>query len=235
MPKLRVLNYAATYGLEPGEMTWAEVKDLLQSQLSDPKTRALTAIEQLGSLVQGEQESVMDFLDRWEKIEVDLPQESEISRIGNLFPKFRPDIRFLLTAGGNLPETRAQLVSAARRLEGALKTREQTTGGNPPMVTHPVHAPRGTKRPAEDPAASEQRQRLCFNCGKPGHFAIACTMPRQPQELRRCYACGEVGHISTNCLNVVCRNCGEKGHTAVRCSRASASGVNVTGIRPKDG
>ena len=79
----------------------------------------------------------MDFIDRVELIEVDLPhQELEASRVGLLLSKFRLEIRFNLAVSNATYTTRARLVSSACRVEEALRAHRlhQRTAANPYCV-----------------------------------------------------------------------------------------------------
>ena len=243
-PKLRVLNYAAGQGLEPTQLTWAELKDHLLSYYSDPETRALTAMERLGRISQAEWESVMDFIDRVEQIEIDLPQqESEASRVGLLLSKFRPEIRFHLSISGTAYATRARLISSARRIEEALRgqRRAGSRAAGPPGA-----GPRATEpRAAEPPTAPLN----------PNHIPVGSgpTYPREsdgraaPQKRPAdddslgdarakglCFNCNKPGHFSAHCPEsraplTRCYTCGEAGHVSNRCPNAVCRRCNQKG------
>ncbi|KAM4012532.1 uncharacterized protein ACNLHF_004789 [Anomaloglossus baeobatrachus] len=55
--------------------------------------------------------------------------------------------------------------------------------------------------------------RKCFNCGKTGHLANACTVVK-------CSLCGDIGHVAADCRDVRCNLCvpeqeGEEGNMEV--------------------
>jgi len=54
------------------------------------------------------------------------------------------------------------------------------------------------------------QKKLCFTCGKYGHFANSCSYT--------CFICGRRGHLEENCYNEKkCRYCKKIGHTSTKC------------------
>jgi hypothetical protein len=47
--------------------------------------------------------------------------------------------------------------------------------------------------------AAKSNASVCFNCGKPGHFAANCAT--DAKKITRCYACGGAGHFARDCAN----------------------------------
>ena len=41
----------------------------------------------------------------------------------------------------------------------------------------------------------------CVNCGRKGHVAANCTMPKVELNKRPCFICGKVGHLARQCPN----------------------------------
>lgn len=56
--------------------------------------------------------------------------------------------------------------------------------------------PQNVSRRGEETARSKRMHRRCFNCGRHGHLASACS---KPANNKSCYKCGEGGHISRDC------------------------------------
>jgi Zinc knuckle len=55
------------------------------------------------------------------------------------------------------------------------------------------------------------KQIVCFNCQKPGHYKTDCRGPFA------CSYCGQKGHGVTTCPQVPCTLCSGYGHTPARC------------------
>ena len=45
----------------------------------------------------------------------------------------------------------------------------------------------------------DRKYRRCFNCHKPGHFAVKCKQENEGRKHRRCYNCHEPGHFAAQC------------------------------------
>jgi hypothetical protein len=56
-----------------------------------------------------------------------------------------------------------------------------------------------------------EKQIVCFNCQKPGHYKTDCRGPFA------CSYCGQKGHGVTTCPQVPCTLCSGYGHTPARC------------------
>lgn len=56
-------------------------------------------------------------------------------------------------------------------------------------------------KPSDQTRTSEDQERSCFNCKKPGHKAFECKQPKtssgKPEV--KCYGCGKVGHKQNEC------------------------------------
>jgi hypothetical protein len=42
----------------------------------------------------------------------------------------------------------------------------------------------------------KNKQKICYNCNKPGHMSKECRQPRKPMT---CYTCGQEGHMANKC------------------------------------
>ncbi len=85
----------------------------------------------------------------------------------------------------------------------AVQKRFQRYNGSKPWRPRPG-PPRAaggqfTKDEARLPGDARGREQKCVNCGKAGHMAAQCRLPKREPGERPCFGCGEVGHVSANC------------------------------------
>lgn len=89
-----IAEQEADSSFDPASVTWEEFVNFLESQLSDPETRAIAAASSLERLAQGTHETVSQFIDRYTSVIADLPYKmDDTQRVISLLPKFRPEIR----------------------------------------------------------------------------------------------------------------------------------------------
>jgi len=76
----------------------------------------------------------------------------------------------------------------------------------------------------------EIEERICFSCGKTGHFSRQCPTKAQDirqlkdlRDLKACFECGRIGHTERRCpftgskTSEICFKCHQTGHSAKRC------------------
>jgi hypothetical protein len=247
-----IAEQEADPSFDPASVTWEEFVDFLETQLSDPETRALAAASSLERLAQTNYETVTQFIDRYTSVVADLPYKmDDVQRVISLLPKFRSEIRLAISCQAALPATYQQLVSTARRIEDSQRV-AGTSSYNP--SARPTNQQNDAFSSNRSSAASSllgrnNRSTRCYACNKEGHIQRNCpdlygsskpssdpppaatTAPAVPRGSVRCYTCDETGHISTYCPKSTCRRCGRAGHTAVRCPEANANDAPI--IRPR--
>jgi len=172
----------------------------------------------------------MDFINRVELIEVDLPhQESEASQVGLLLSKFHLEIRFNLAISNATYTTRAQLVSSARRVEEALRAHcpHQRTATNLYRANQPTFTlapaftlvpptstsgPASSNTPTPSNCAPLQSSTSAALAKRPATEDIGPPQQR-PQPSRNCFNCDKPGHFAASCPEP------PKPHTnsAIRC------------------
>ncbi len=78
----------------------------------------ISVIERFNRIVQNENETIMQFIERYNSIEIEIPRRrDEAQKIGDLFLKFKSDISFAINTQTTLPHTNVQLLNVARRIE----------------------------------------------------------------------------------------------------------------------
>lgn len=247
-PKQDWINYIAAQkhkGLDTNTIPLREFQEFLEDQLADPTTRAIAAAAAKARLYQGENESVMQFIRRYQEVELESPQhQPDEFRIAEILSRFKPYIRIAISSQTQLPHTWTDLVSVARRIEAANGARDLGASASYPqrpircyncgaeghrarecpsqqpqqVTTNNTNTQRRSPAPtAPAPDAPPPRDNRCFNCEQRGHYANACPEPPR----RVCYTCNQPGHFSGTCPASICRICGGKGHTAARCRQPS--------------
>ena len=212
-----MLNLTTGQGIDPIQLPQVEVKDYLFNYYSNPKTYTLAVIEQLRCISQGNNKSIIDFINKVELIEVNLPhQESEASQVSLLLSKFRPEIHFNLAVSNATYTTRAQLVSSAYKVKEALRIHHlhQYTATNPYYTNQPTFTPAptftlippiSTSRPASlnTPTLSNrtplQSSTSTALAKRPATKDIE-PLQQRPQPSRNCFNYNKLGHFATSCL-----------------------------------
>ena len=81
------------------------------------------------------------------------------------------------------------------------------------MVTPNQESGAGTNAVEENPGRGTKGKRVCFNCGKEGHFAQSKTCPARG---RKCNKCGKYGHYASCCKGGRSLKSGKQGTTQQR-------------------
>lgn len=72
---------------------------------------------------------------------------------------------------------------------------------------------------AQENVSKHAGERLCFNCGQPGHAKIDCTNPAVERPFDgSCRHCEAPGHRAKECPLKPCSKCHGEGHTSATCS-----------------
>lgn len=179
------------------------------------------------------------FIRRYENAELELPYtNTEAQRVSDVLGRLRDNIRIAISSQAILPSRWSELVSLARRIEGASQTEKRpekrssaTAWGESRRcfkcdqeghIARNCPSEKATQAPQESRGGAAREgagkgEPHCYNCKQTGHLANACTAPRR----NACFSCGEEGHYAGACPNIKCRNCGRRGHTAARCTAIS--------------
>ena len=89
------------------------------------------------------------------------------------------------------------------------------------MVTPNQESGAGTNAVEENPGRGTKGKRVCFNCGKEGHFAQSKTCPARG---RKCNKCGKYGHYASCCKGGRSLKSGKQGTTQQREGRQQRHG-----------
>ena len=89
------------------------------------------------------------------------------------------------------------------------------------MVTPNQESGAGTTAVEENPGRGTKGKRVCFNCGKEGHFAQSKTCPARG---RKCNKCGKYGHYASCCKGGRSLKSGKQGTTQQREGRQQRHG-----------
>ena len=89
------------------------------------------------------------------------------------------------------------------------------------MVTPNQESGAGTNAVEENPGRGTKGKRVCFNCGKEGHFAQSKTCPARG---RKCNKCGKYGHYASCCKGGRSLKSGKIGTTQQREGRQQRHG-----------
>ena len=89
------------------------------------------------------------------------------------------------------------------------------------MVTPNQESGAGTNAVEENPGRGTKGKRVCFNCGKEGHFAQSKTCPARG---RKCNKCGKYGHYASCCKGGRSLKSGKQGTTQQRECRQQRHG-----------
>lgn len=193
--------------LDLNTFTFSEFKEFLRNQLENPKDRGLTAVMRFHRFSQYQNQSVREFeiayRDMLRELE-DQPHPESSYWAFTFFSKLRDPIKREVLHRGSVPTTIRDVATLAARVE-ELQTidnrRNSKPRQDPEKPAHPSKPNTGTshdKRPADagedkrDKSSNKRRKRdkdrkpkdkkdvRCYNCNEFGHYASACTNPKNP-------------------------------------------------------
>jgi len=210
--KSRFRTHVATqYHDDLTAVTWSDMKEWLEQDVTDNSTRTFNAVKQLYRFRQREGQTFNQFLDAYEAIVNELSCElPAILQVCTMLAALRPELQRQITSAG-VPADRQALISAARRAEALIP------GGQPlgPSNQTPANSQRppatGSPMPAVSPATviPPQPQRNNQPAGQ--------LPPPANQQRGSCFKCGDPGHYADRCPLAICGRCGRSGHTEPRC------------------
>ena len=169
--------------------TWTEMKTVLIEAFGTPENN-LTAARAMENLKQGPKESVQELHDKiimaldkknYAVSKDDKKKDDYLKRLKSelfifLTANLRQEIRDPAFAGLNPPDDAAQLLKTAKRIEEDMKIQIQKKSSELEEVA------KEEKKEKEDPKveaiAKNHKEKLCYNCGKPGHIAAVCRSAR---------------------------------------------------------
>lgn len=189
-------------------VTWPELREWMQSGISDGPTRCLEATSKLSSIAQGPYQRFQHFLDYFEQIEGELPEPLPDSfRICYLIQRLRPAVRTQVLSNG-VPATWQEL-----RQSGVIAESLMFQNGATPsrMRDNTARSPpnRGSEEASSTPKTETGASSPPSNARSSSEPSLYARSPdgssRPPRSVYAgrttvtCYSCGQLGHISPNC------------------------------------
>lgn len=188
-------------------MTWKGFLDFLLNCVEDPVNRMLTLHQKYNDSTQGPTQSVASFAGHMRDMTTQMTEDLEEFHRLNLYVKLRPEIRKAMALSGGVPDTEAELIETATRIENVTK-KERDHGSGQKRKAEGEKKDHSHKRPKDgksDTAPTkgrgdhryEKKERRvaaedeCYNCYEKGHFARDCKKPPKARV-------GEVAAASKN-------------------------------------
>lgn len=214
----------------PDEYGWEDFQSFVRNAVGDPANRQLSVTLEYEKVRQGDHQTVKSFALELDVLESQLDY-TETQLVRQFLAKLKPSLRMDIVKNHELPSTRADMVSLARRLEAADRGATATLAGNKRFAGEAPTGPsssygRSNKRPRggrgyynssrsgreSDGRSQSQSQ---GRRDETGAHAPRSQPDGAPRWNPKCFACGEMGHIQPNCPR---RNGGKAAVTKVDAS-----------------
>jgi hypothetical protein len=206
-PSLKSLWY--TYSEQKGSVRkWLAFLEWTRENIQNGQNATATLYEQLNSAKQLPYQSPIQFNSYLAAIERDLPQQDEAASAMTFYSKLSRELkRQFKTANISIPNTRAQCVAVAQRVWEGLSGPEKKPTLDRKEDSSLIPRPRfGSSRDRKDQynlshrkteyqgernqdgprkeatQKPEQKELICYNCNKPGHYANKCPNQQEPDK-----------------------------------------------------
>jgi hypothetical protein len=199
-PSLKSLWY--TYSEQKGGIRkWPLFLTWTRENVQNGQNATATLYEQLNAAKQLPDRSPIQFNAYLAAIERDLPQQDEAASAMTFYSKLTGELkRQFKTSDIPIPDTRAKCVAVAQRIwEGLHGSTERRSSKEDTSLSSKYLKPdskrdhkdqynlghRNKDRPRDEPTTGKaERELICYQCNKPGHYATRCPDRKEPKKAK---------------------------------------------------